>query len=559
MRFSSLLTRALQVVAGDSLEMASPYGLTPEALAAGLSLDMGFPKWLRQLASGQPGIIRPDETPVEIDTPAGRLRGVRCEGLRIFRGIRYALPPGGERRFAPPEPVPPWTGVQDATTFGPVVSQPGSGEVEDGLFLNVWTPDEAAGKKLPVFVFVHGGAFLFGSGSLQLYEGSALARTGIVVVTVNYRLHTPGFLPTRTTYEQYGTTGNWGLLDVIAALEWVRDNIAVFGGDPDCVTLGGQSAGAFAVSALISSPRAAGLFQQAILQSGGLGSLPAAAPLTGEHLARNILLAQQAMAAAGIEDTPAGLDALRALSVEEVLSLLPPVSGILPPQAANYWPVADGSVIPFRFRQALRQGRLNRVPLLFGSTTDEVSFFLPPEMTETQYRHLARLTFGARADAVMTRYPVSRGDNARSRCCDLANAAGLRAGMFPFADALAAAGLSVYAYRFDAVDPMLRHSSVGVPHASDIKYVFHGFTDELRASPEALADALFVRDAWTNFVKTGDPNRGTKLPVRWEPYTTGDHRELKIGRGTRMEPIFQDDILRFVNDRFAEAEDDDEV
>jgi len=554
MMFASLLTRVLKLAAGDSLDMAAPYGLTPEALAAGLSLDMGFPKWLRQLACGMPGIIHPEEEPVEIGTPRGRLRGTRFGGLRIFRGVRYALPPAGRRRFAPPEPVPSWDGVRDATSFGPVVSQPGSGEEEDGLSLNLWVPDAPAGDRLPVFVFVHGGAFLFGSGSLQLYEGSVLARTGIIVITVNYRLNTPGFLPTRTTYEAYGTTGNWGLLDVIAALEWVRDNIAAFGGDPTRVTLGGQSAGAFAVSALISSPRAAGLFSQAILQSGGLGSLPAAAPQTGGNLERNIRLAQAAMAGVGIEDTPRGMDCLRALSVEEVLALQPAVQGIMPPQAPNFWPVADGGVIPFHYRRMLQQGRLNRVRLLFGSTTDEVSFFLPPEMTEDQYRQLARGTFGEWADALMERYPVGRQAKPRKRCADLANAAGLRAGPFPYADALAAAGMPVFAYRFDAVDPMLRHSSVGVPHASDLKFLFHGFPESLERSEDALAAAVLVRDAWSNFVKTGDPNRGVTISARWSPYVPGAERELKIGRGTAMEPIYQQEIIRFVSGLFAEME-----
>ena len=547
MSMSSFVTRAASVFAEDALVSCARYGLVPEAIMAGLTPDFGFPRWLQELSRGDTGTIRPDERPVLLETPSGVLRGTERDGLRIFRGVRYAQETSGARRFAPPEPVPAWDDVYDATRYGSVVVQPGAEETEDGLFLNVWAP--AGGEGLPVFVFVHGGAFLFGAGSLHLYESSRLAASGIVVVTINYRLQSPGFFPSQTTLDLYGTTGNWGLLDVLCALRWVRKHIAAFGGDPQRVTLGGQSAGAFAISAMISSPLARGLFRQAILQSGGLGSMPAAAPQTGGDCARNIRLARTVLAKVGLEDTREGLQRLRELSPSEILALQPELDDIMPPQSKIFWPVFDGGLLPLRPRAALRAGRLNRVRLLFGSTTDEVSFFIPPTATEAQYRTLLRGSLGVRAEEALARYPVNREADAHARCCAFANAAGIRAGMFPYADALAGMGEAVYAYRFDGMDPLLRRTPVGVPHAADLKFVFHNHLDE------ALADAVEMQNVWTNFIKHGDPNEGAPISAKWLPYTKEARHEMKLGRGSKMEPIYQGELIDFVSRLFDETED----
>src|SRR5690348_10697779 len=215
-----------------------------------------------------------------VETRRGRVRGQAEAGLAVFRGLPYARPPVGPLRFAPPEPPPAWTGTRDATRFAPSASQNGAliGPVmslgigrtaEDCLYLNVWTP-AADRRRRPVMVWIHGGAFVLGSGSQMLYDGATLARRGdVVVVTINYRLGAFGFL---RLCERFGqrlpATGNEGLLDQIAALEWVRDEIAAFGGDPGNVTLFGESAGAMSVATLLGTPRARGLFRRAILQSG---------------------------------------------------------------------------------------------------------------------------------------------------------------------------------------------------------------------------------------------------------------------------------------------------
>ncbi len=554
MHLSSLISRAALLLAGDAFKDSAQYGLTPAAILSGLTPGMGFVKWLQELSNGLPCPVSPEEKPLELDTPLGRIRGVSQEGIRIFRGIRYALPTDGPRRFAPPIPAGPWEGVYDATRFGPPVVQPGASDTEDGLFLNIWAPDRSQGS-LPVFVFVHGGSYLFGSGALRLYDGTSLARRGILVVTLNYRLNTPGFLPMKTTLDRYGTTGNWGLLDVLCALEWVKENIGAFGGDPDRVTLGGQSAGSFSVSALISAPKAKGLFRQAILQSGGIGSMPMVAPQTGGELRRCLHTADSALRRAGLEDTPEGLESLRAMSPEEVLSLRPEVQNVLPPQATGFWPVFDGGFLPRRPRESLRHGAFNRVRLLFGSTTDEVSFFIPPTLAPAEYETLVKTAFGRHAAEVLARYPAPFFFGVHRLCRNLANASGLRAGMFPYADALAAAGEPVYAYRFDALDPFLRKTAIGAPHAAELKFLFQApgaMTDD-----EAAADAEDLQSAWAAFIRTGDPNRGSRLPTRWEPYTPENRRELKLGRGTCMEPVYQRELIDFANRLFDEIEQDE--
>ncbi|MBR1672481.1 MAG: carboxylesterase family protein, partial [Fretibacterium sp.] len=217
-------------------------------------------------------------SPVTVRTPLGEVRGTSDGEVVSFKGIPYAKPPVGELAYAPTQPVEPWECVLDATRFGPSALQvrgPLSGSSRENmsdagcLTLNVWAPAGAKpGDGLPVYVFIHGGAYAQGSGSVLTYHSKSLARDGIVAVTINYRLNAQGFLATRATLEKYGTTGNWGHLDQIEALKWVRANIASFGGDPAKVTIGGESAGSFSVSTMILSPLAKGLFRAAIMESG---------------------------------------------------------------------------------------------------------------------------------------------------------------------------------------------------------------------------------------------------------------------------------------------------
>lgn len=258
---------------------------------------------------------------VTVHTRCGELRGSQEGGLSVFRGIPYARPPVGPLRYRPPQPPEPWNGVRDALRFGPAPPQDaqamgsmldmGIGRTdEDCLYLNVWTPAPDAGRR-PVMVWIHGGAFILGAGSQYLYDGATLARRGdVVVVTVNYRLGALGFLPLQDAQGQPMASGNEGLLDQIAALEWVRREIAAFGGDPGCVTLFGESAGAMSCAALLGMPRARGLFQRVILQSGSANyiSSPAAAAGISANLLRELGLA------------PEQAEALRELPATRILS-----------------------------------------------------------------------------------------------------------------------------------------------------------------------------------------------------------------------------------------------
>jgi len=395
-----------------------------------------------------------------VETRRGAVRGVAEDGLMKFRGIPYARPPVGSLRFRPPEPCPAWADVRDGTRFGPSAPQNGAligplmslgigRTAEDCLYLNVWTP-AADARRRPVLVWIHGGAFILGSGSQMLYDGTALARRGdVVVVTVNYRLGTLGFLRLRDRFgPRLPASGNEGLLDQIAALEWVRDEIAAFGGDPGNVTLFGESAGAMSCASLLASPRAGGLFHRAILQSGAANYLwpPSIADQVADHVVEQLgagssddllrvapdrlLEAQRrcflemmlgdghvlgALSPAGQRLAGAAFLGLavarRRLALATSLSrglvnllkrrrrapsTAPGMAALqaLRTRGLPFQPVVDGDVLPRPPLDAIGEGAARRVPLLIGTNLDETKLFLPldPEATTLdEAQLLARL------------------------------------------------------------------------------------------------------------------------------------------------------------------------
>ena len=345
---------------------------------------------------------------------------METDGIQIFRGIRYAEAPVGERRFAPPVRTKSWEGVKDATRFGSMCLQPGAGDFsEDCLFLNVWAPAVQSNEKLPVYVFIHGGGFSMGSGSQPLYEGTSLAKSGVVVVTLNYRLGTLGFLPSKAAFEKYGTTGNWGVLDMIAALEWVQDNIRAFGGDPARVTIGGESAGAFAVSTLINSPKAKGLFNQAIMQSGALPMVTAVAPSTALSFAKAKTESAKYFAEFDLKDDTKGLSSLRKIPAEKIISTQLSYPELRMPQVGGFWPVPDGYVYKANPVEQIKKGNINQVKLLAGFNTDEGNLFIPPTTTEADYNTLVGSVFGKNAAKVMARFPMTKDKNVHSQMNDV--------------------------------------------------------------------------------------------------------------------------------------------
>ena len=359
-------------------------------------------------------------------TGTGDVRGRIEKGIRVFRGIPYAAPAGGDHRWREPQPVVPWDGVRDCAEFGPIcpqaeipgVKSPASSMLqdEDCLNLNVWTPAESpaeAGTGLPVMVWIHGGAFQRGLGSAPMYCGKHLAERGVVLVTINYRLGPLGFLahPLLTRESSRGCSGNYGLLDQIAALDWVRRNIASFGGDPGRVTIFGESAGAMSVCDLMVSPLAAGLFARAISQSAPFldrGLLMHATRSMAEAEA----IGEEYVAEVGCDGAPDVLRTLRAKPVGDLVTLALETQPGLFFEDTKFVPVVDGWVIPDEPGALFARGGIHDVPLLVGSNSDEGNLFTSIEtrrfegMPVEVYRNKLKEYFGGLADEVQEEFPV---------------------------------------------------------------------------------------------------------------------------------------------------------
>ncbi|MFL3870995.1 carboxylesterase family protein [Streptomyces griseobrunneus] len=438
-------------------------------------------------------------------TAQGTVRGAVERGVAVFRGIPYAAAPVGGRRFRAPEPPEPWEGVLEARAFGPTAPKRPYAPPLDRLLpdpevpgdawlnLNVWTPStEAAG--LPVLVWIHGGSLLHGSSAVPVYDGWAFARDGVVLVSVNYRLGIEGFglFP--------DAPANRGLLDQLAALEWVRENIAAFGGDPDRVTVAGESAGAVSVAALLATDRAAGLFRRAVLQSGAPAALaPEAARGTTGLIARRL-------------GVPATAAALAAVDPEALLAAQTGVtSGGNPLTGRNSFQlVVDGELLDRDPAEALRAGAASGVDLLMGTNTEEYRlWFVPSGLTDRIGRlklRLALLKFGV-PNATARTYRANRPDATPGELLGaLATDLLLRVPLNRLADARTGAEGATYVYEFGWPTPVQR---LGACHALELGFVFdtlaHPDTMALTGpdAPQELADAM--HRAWVDFATTGDP------------------------------------------------------
>lgn len=487
-----------------------------------------------------PAAARVDETPVRVEQ--GLLSGVKtAAGVTVYRGIPYAAPPVGPFRWRPPQLAAPWKGVRRAAEFGPSAIQTfhpaylpwteeylASGPVsEDCLYLNVWAP---GGTRRPVLVYIHGGGFFEGSGALPLYDGERLAREGIVVVTINYRVGPLGFLahPELTGESANHASGNYGLLDQIAALRWVRANVAAFGGDPSRVTVAGQSAGAASVHALLASPLARGLFDRAIVQSTsgvvGFGAaLLADAERAGAEWAASI----------GAKT----LAELRALDAATLVGGRP-------------WLVVDGWSLPEDPDTAPRAD----VPVLTGFNADENSFI--PDvyggMSAEKFREFARQVYGDMADEVLRLYPAGTDADAKRSQVESARDRG-RVSMYLWAEARAKRAKSpAYTYYFDREIPWPAHPEFGAFHGAEIPYVF-GTLDRLdrpwTATDRALSGTML--GYWARFVKAGDPN-GAGAP-RWPAFDAAARSTMRLGETTGPRPVADAERLALWRRYFASA------
>ncbi|WAX59027.1 carboxylesterase family protein [Jatrophihabitans cynanchi] len=478
---------------------------------------------------------------VEAVIPQGRIRGRRAAGVRSFFAIPYAAPPYGAHRFRAPQPPARWSDIRDCTTYGPTALKPPQPDVfeellpdpdiagEDCLTVNVWTPDDAT--DLPVLVWVHGGGYLTGSGAVPIYDGTAFARDGVVCVTLNYRLGVDGFaqLPNRPP--------NRGLLDVIAALEWVRENIAALGGDPTRVTLAGQSAGAMAVTTLLSMPRAQGLFVRVIAESGAGNH--ALTVHTAEHvtaaLCRDLQVAPEADALAAVP-----MAALMA-AVDALIARLPtdpdPRWDEVRQKAMVFQPVIDGSTLPALPIEGLQAGVGADLDLLTGTNTDEFTLWAVPTGLADALDDdaLAGLLAALGADpptAIEAYAAEGIGKSAALLYCDVMTDSAFWLPAIRAAEARSAGPGRTFIYEFTWPSP-LYDGRLGATHALEVAFAFDNLSVDwarpLRGAhaPQSLADDL--HGAFVAFIRDGDPG--------WSPYAqTREVGTFGAVRGVSIDP-----------------------
>jgi para-nitrobenzyl esterase len=468
--------------------------------------------------------------------------------VRAYRGIPFAAPPVGELRWKPPQPVLPWPGVRAADHFGASCMQAQREQSnswwnddvypvsEDCLYLNVWTPAASASERLPVMVWIYGGAGVQGSGSEQFYDGDGLAKQGVVVVTFNYRVNVFGWMahPELTKESPNHSSGNYGALDQVAALQWVQRNIAAFGGDPAKVMIFGQSGGSRSVNWLQASPLARGLFRAAAGESHAV--FDAMTPLARAE-SQGVAFAQ------GIGKS--SLAELRAMSAADLEA-----ASIKSPSGMS-GAIVDGWFLPQEVRAIFAAGRQNDVALLTGATNDETGAIVgpggarsrgPAAMTVSSYTEWAHATFGARAEAFLDAYPAKTDAQVKTAMHDALRDANFAVHR-TWARAQATSGKSpVYLYMFRQGPPAppgngnSQPPMIGAAHGAEIFYVFDNL--RYRDLPWTAADrriATMTSAYWSNFAKALDPN-GPGLPA-WPAYRSSAEQYLSIGDPTRVETI----------------------
>ncbi len=480
----------------------------------------------------------------------GRIAGYTEDTITIFKGIPFAAPPVGSNRWKPPQPVIPWDCVLTTDRFAlpcpqyapilPNVLKISSSE--DCLYLNVWTPAKSTDDRFPVMVWIYGGGFALGSTSTPLYDGTELARMGVVVVSIAYRVGALGFLshPWLSKESPEGVSGNYGLLDQIAGLKWVQENITAFGGNPQNVTVFGESAGGISVSMLCASPLAKGLFQKAICQSGGNFGPISAKRTTGTI--QNLASAEQSGLAFSERLGAHSLDALRTLKPEKWRndSLA---------QMGGFWPVVDGYVLPGDQYQLYQAGQYNDIPVLLGTNSDEGSLFVAATSVQ-KFRAKAEELFGPFASKALELYPANTRKQTRIAMADIVRETLFAWPTWAWATLQTQTGHSpVYLYYFSypaKILPFLGGKPRGAGHGSDIRFVFRTLKKGATETEKILSKTMAAY--WTNFAKTGNPN-GAELP-EWPVYQTGKPTVLYLDQSVQSGPVPNIEQLLFVEDYF---------
>jgi para-nitrobenzyl esterase len=469
----------------------------------------------------------------QVDTPQGSLLGERVANVDIYRGIPYALPPLGQRRWREPLPAPGWQGERWATEFGPDCIQspypqgsffyrPARISSEDCLYLNVWAPSDVEAP-LPVMVWIHGGALTRGSGAIPMYDGRRLADKGVVLVTINYRLGVLGHFahPELVAESENFSAGNYAILDQIQALRWIQENISAFGGDADNVTIFGESAGAWAVNFLVASPLAEGLFHKAIAQSGG-------------RLDTRVALDRQT--AAGPSAVSAGSDLTQRLGLSTLADLRAMSASALHQAAESAGfrsdGIIDGWVLPQQLFAQFVDGRQNPVPVMLGFNRDEGTTLgagVNVPATPEAYRQDIVSRYGSLADDFLQVYPA---DNPRQSSLDAFRDSVFGWNMVTWANLTRFVDQSAYLYYFSHEPPLpAGQEGLGAYHAAEIAYVFnnvHQFPAGAREVDVALAGLM--SDYWVSFARDGSPD--VEGRPEWPPYSNTDRDYMHFSADT---------------------------
>jgi para-nitrobenzyl esterase len=470
----------------------------------------------------------PLKDPIKIDS--GLISGTTVGDIHIYEGIPFAAPPIGDLRWKPPQPVAPWQGVKECTKFSPapmgyysasfpVFSKPPS---EDCLYLNVWTPAKMTGDKLPVMVWIYGGAFWFGEGSNPTYDGTNLAKHGAVIVTFNYRVGPLGWLahPLLSKEDPHSSSGNYGLLDQIAALQWVQKNIAAFGGDPSRVTIFGESAGATSTICLMASPLTTGLFQRAIAES--MAELGSWSDLKQDKYG------QQAKEKMGLQlakdlgcDTAADpIACMRAKPAQEVMDKGQPGADLFGASTYRYEPCVDGWILPDLPLNIFQAGKQQNVPLLIGSNADEGRLFSNVSAANVNsYKAFLDVMCSDKAQQVLNVYPAADDKASKEATNRVLTLMTFTCPSKAYAAAMANVKTPAYFYQFSRVAP---GNKTGAFHSREIGYVFGNLSPMLSGltadkyfdnTDRAVSETMMTY--WTTFAANGDPNKEglTKWPV----------------------------------------------
>ncbi|GAB4002704.1 carboxylesterase family protein [Spirosoma daeguense] len=464
--------------------------------------------------------------------------------IQIFKGIPFAAPPVGPLRWQAPQPVKPWTGVRKCATFGaspmqgnPAPFGPWSAEYlipkepisEDCLYLNVWSGAKSASEKRPVLVWIYGGGFNSGGSGCAIYDGEATAKKGIIFVSINYRVGPFGFFahPELTKESGRNASGNYGLMDQVAALRWVKKNIAAFGGDPSNVTIAGQSAGSMSVNCMVATPLAKGLFTKAIAQSGASFANPYPSLQQAEETG---LKMAQSLGASSLAE-------LRAKPAEEILK-----------KAQGRGPIIDGYVLPQSVADIFAAGHENNVTLLTGWNQDEGMSFGPPKNAE-DFRKQIQQQYGDKAENLLKFYPATTDDEAAISQRNLSRDMIFGAQNYTWANIQSQKGKKVYVYRFTRKIPATgEYAKYGAFHTGEVPYAYDNLASidrtlrPLEPADETLARA--ISGYWANFIKTGNPN-GNGLP-QWPAYAVANKQIMLLGDKTTSAPMSDSPALDFL-------------